>query len=131
MFITIFYKELKLTSFDPVYATVAGFSTSLIYYILMSLVSVTAVTAFDAVGSILVISFFVAPAATSYLLVKRLSHMIFMSLGISAFNSIVGCLIGYYANLSISGSVATVSTMVFFFVFLTTYYDKTKKKSIF
>lgn len=128
LFITIFYKELKLTSFDPVYATVAGFSTSLIYYILMSLVSVTAVTAFDAVGSILVISFFVAPAATSYLLVKRLSRMIFMSLGISAFNSIVGCLIGYYADLSISGSVATVSTLVFFFVFAAVHYDKSKKK---
>lgn len=128
LFITIFYKELKLTSFDPVYATVAGFSTSLIYYILMSLVSVTAVTAFDAVGSILVISFFVAPAATSYLLVRRLSRMIFMSLGISAFNSIVSFLIAYYADLSISGSVATVSTLVFFFVFAAVHYDKAKKK---
>ncbi len=128
LFITIFYKELKLTCFDPVYATVAGFSTSLIYYILMSLVSVTAVTAFDAVGSILVISFFVAPAATSYLLVRRLSRMIFMSLGISAFNSIVSFLIAYYADLSISGSVATVSTLVFFFVFAAVHYDKAKKK---
>lgn len=128
LFVIIFYKELKLTSFDPIYATVAGFSTTLVYYILMSLVSVTAVTAFDAVGSILVISFFVAPAATSYLIVNRLSSMISVALGISAFNSIVGCLIGYYADLSISGSVATVSTVVFFAVYAITYYNKVRKK---
>lgn len=128
LFVIIFYKELKLTSFDPIYATVAGFSTTLVYYILMSLVSVTAVTAFDAVGAILVISFFVAPAATSYLIVNRLSSMISVALGISAFNSIVGCLIGYYADFSISGSVATVSTVVFFAVYAITYYNKVRKK---
>ena len=66
-FVALFYKELKLSSFDPVYSIVSGFSTSIIYYSLMSLVSVTAVTAFDAVGTILVISFFTAPAATAFL----------------------------------------------------------------
>ena len=67
IFVLLCYKELKVTSFDPIFAAVSGLSATLIYYILMSLVSVTAVTAFDAVGSILVISFFTAPAMTCLL----------------------------------------------------------------
>lgn len=118
LFVLVCYKELKVTSFDPVYATVAGFSTTIIYYILMSLVSVTAVTAFDAVGSILVISFFVAPAITAYLITKRLSHMIWISLLVASFNSIAGGLFGYYTDISISGSVASFSFVTFLAVFL-------------
>lgn len=118
LFVVICYKELKVTSFDPIYATAAGFSTTVIYYILMSLVSITAVTAFDAVGSILVISFFVAPAITAYLVVKRLSHMIWLSLIVAAFNSIAGGLLGYFTDISISGSVAAFSLITFLAVFL-------------
>lgn len=118
LFVLIFYKELKITSFDPVYAAAAGISTTLIYYTLMTLVSVTAVTAFDAVGSILVISFFVAPAITAYLITKRLSHMIWLTLSIAATNSLIGCTFGYFTDISISGSVASVSLVTFVIVFL-------------
>ena len=117
LFVLIFYKELKVTSFDPVYAAAAGISTTLIYYLLMTLVSVTAVTAFDAVGSILVISFFVAPAITAYLVTKRLSHMIWLTLITAEFNSLAGCTFGYFTDISISGSVASVSLMTFLAVF--------------
>jgi len=117
-FVALFYKELKLSSFDPVYSIVSGFSTSIIYYSLMSLVSVTAVTAFDAVGTILVISFFTAPAATAFLLSKKLSTMIWISLMFAAINSLVGGTFGYLIDTSISGSVAVISMISFFLVFL-------------
>lgn len=117
-FVALFYKELKLSSFDPVYSIVSGFSTSIIYYSLMSLVSVTAVTAFDAVGTILVISFFTAPAATAFLLSKKLSTMIWISLMFAAINSLVGGTFGYLTDTSISGSVAVISMISFFLVFL-------------
>lgn len=117
-FVALFYKELKLSSFDPVYSIVSGFSTSIIYYSLMSLVSVTAVTAFDAVGTILVISFFTAPAATAFLLSKKLSTMIWISLMYAAINSLVGGTFGYLTDTSISGSVAVISMISFFLVFL-------------
>lgn len=117
LFVLVFYKDLKVTSFDPVYAAAAGISTTLIYYLLMTLVSVTAVTAFDAAGSILVISFFVAPAITAWLVVKRLSHMIWLTLCTAAFNSLAGCTFGYFTDISISGSVASVSLFTFLAVF--------------
>ena len=118
LFVLLFYKDLKVSSFDPVYAAAAGISTVLIHYSLMTLVSITAVTAFDAVGSILVISFFAAPAATAYLVTKRLSHMIWLTLSTAAFNSLAGCALGYFTDTSIAGSVAFISLLTFFIVFI-------------
>ena len=76
LFIAVFYKELKLATFDAGLAAVLGFSPGFLHYGLMALVSVTAVGAFDAVGSILVVALMIAPPATAYLLVDRLSLML-------------------------------------------------------
>lgn len=118
IFIIIFYKELKLTTFDPEYAKVVGFSSGLLFYILMTLSSLTTVVAFDAVGAILVVSFLITPAATSYLVTKNLKNMIIVAILFSIINSVIGFLLGMYYNLSISGMTATVSGVIFIFTFL-------------
>ena len=61
IFIALFYKELKLATFDPALAAALGFLPAVIHYALMTLVSLTAVGAFDAVGSVLVVAFMIAP----------------------------------------------------------------------
>lgn len=76
IFITLLYKELKLASFDSGLAGSLGFRPGFIQHLLMGLVSVTAVGAFDAVGSVLVVAFFIIPAATAYLLTDRLWVML-------------------------------------------------------
>ena len=70
--IALFYKELKLVTFDAGLAVALGFSPAIVHYGLMGLVSVTAVGAFDAVGSILVVALMIAPPAAAYLLTDRL-----------------------------------------------------------
>ncbi|MCG1010334.1 metal ABC transporter permease [Salinicoccus sp. ID82-1] len=117
-FVTLFYKELKVTSFDPKFAYIAGFSVALIHYGLMTLVSVTAVAAFDAVGSILVINFFVAPALTAYLLVRRLGAMIGLALAFAVLNSVAGYFISFHFDLSVAGTTAFVALITFMIVFL-------------
>ena len=67
-FILLFYKELKLATFDASLAAALGFAPTLIHYGLMTLVSVTTVGAFDAVGSILVVALIAGPPATAYLI---------------------------------------------------------------
>ncbi len=57
----MFFKELKLVIFDPALATIIGFSPAIIHYALMSVVSVTIVGSFEAVGSVLVIAFMIGP----------------------------------------------------------------------
>ncbi len=112
-FIALFYKELKLATFDPGLAAALGFVPGAIHYGLMTLVSVTAVGAFDAVGSILVVALMIVPAATAYLLTDRLSVMI----GLSAAIGVAGAAAGYWTahvlDASIAGCMATVLGLLF------------------
>ena len=77
-FVTLLYKELKLSTFDAALAAALGFRPGVLHYALMVLVSLVAVGAFDAVGSILVIAFFIIPPAAAYLLTDRLSVMLLL-----------------------------------------------------
>lgn len=78
-FAVVFFKELKLSTFDSGLAHALGFNPTLLQYALMVLVSLVAVGAFNAVGSILVIAFFIIPPATAYLLTDRLPVMLILS----------------------------------------------------
>ncbi|MDO5457580.1 MAG: metal ABC transporter permease [Atopococcus tabaci] len=111
-FIAYFYKELKVSTFDPNYARSIGISTTFIYYALMTLVSITSVGAFEAVGSILVVGFMVGPALTAYLLTDRLIHMIGVTLLVSVFNAAAGVSLAYSLNLSYAGVIAFFTGIV-------------------
>ena len=67
VFITVFFKELKLVTFDPMLAAVLGFAPAAMHYALMTMVSLTTVGAFEAVGSVLVVAFMIGPPVTAYL----------------------------------------------------------------
>lgn len=88
--IILFYKELKLSTFDPTLAAALGFRPTLLHYGLMVLVSLVAVGAFDAVGSILVVAFFIIPPAAAYLLTDRLPRMLVYSSLIGAAGAYTG-----------------------------------------
>lgn len=111
--VAVFYKELKLATFDAGLAAALGFSPALIHYGLMTSVSVTAVGAFDHVGSILVIALMIAPPAAAYLLTDRLWRMIAYSVVIGIVSAIAGYWIARALNVNISGAMATM-TGVFF-----------------
>ncbi len=118
LFMGLLYKELKLATFDPALAAALGFSPALVHYLLMGMVSLTAVGAFDAVGSILVIALMIGPPAAAYLLTDRLSHMILLSAGIGSLASIGGYWMAHGFNASIAGSMATIIGVVFLLVYL-------------
>ena len=90
LFVVLFYKELKLSSFDPALATSSGFNASLMHYMLMVLVAVTAVASFESVGSVLVVAMFIVPPAAAYMLTDRLHRMIILSLIIAACSAVLG-----------------------------------------
>jgi manganese/zinc/iron transport system permease protein len=89
-FVTLFYKELKLSTFDAALAASLGFRPGLLHYALMALVSLTAVGAFDAVGAVLVVAFFILPPAAAYLLTDRLSGMLLIAPLIGVFSAYAG-----------------------------------------
>ncbi|HSL91940.1 MAG TPA: metal ABC transporter permease [Candidatus Limnocylindrales bacterium] len=118
LFIRIFYKELKLATFDPGLAAVLGFTPGILHYALMALVSVTAVGAFDAAGSILVVALMIAPPATAYLLVDRLSRMLALSALFGVASAVSGYWIAHVLDASIAGSMASMSGLLFGLTFL-------------
>lgn len=113
IFIIIFYKELKLATFDAALAAALGFSPLLIHYGLMALVSVTAVGAFDTVGSILVVALMIGPPTTAYLLTDRLPRMLTWSAGIGIASAVGGYWIARALDASIAGSMATMVGIIF------------------
>ena len=118
LFIIIFFKELKITTFDKGFAKLAGFSSVALFYALMTLSSLTAVTAFDAVGAILVVSFLITPGAAAYLIRKDLKVMIAISVGYAVINSVLGYVLSLLMNVSMSGMTAAVAGVTFLITFL-------------
>ena len=109
LFVAVFFKELKIVTFDPALALALGFSPTLFHYLLLSLTSVTAVGAFDAVGAILVIAFFIVPPAAAYLLTDRLWLLLVYAAGIAVSASISGYYLAVLLDVSIGGMMATMT----------------------
>jgi len=88
--IGLLFKEFNLSSFDPSLATTVGINATVMHYLLMAMVAVTTVAAFEAVGSIIVIAMLVVPASAAYLLTDRLGVMLGLSALIGALSAGLG-----------------------------------------
>ncbi|MBY5958047.1 metal ABC transporter permease [Membranicola marinus] len=114
----LFFKELKVSTFDAGLSAALGFSPVVLHYGLMSVSSITIVGAFDAVGAILVVALMIAPAATAYLLTTDLKKMLILSVLLGVFSAIAGYWLAHLLDASISGSMTTVLGIVFLMVYL-------------
>ena len=88
--VIVFFKELRISAFDPSLATSLGINARLVHYVLMGATAATLVAAFEVVGSILVIAMLIAPAATAHLLTDRLDLMIVLSLIVAGLSALLG-----------------------------------------
>ena len=113
LFVGVFYKELKLATFDPSLAATLGFLPIVLHYGLMSLVSLTAVGAFTAVGAVLVVALFIVPSATAYLLTDRLPLMIGLAVVVGAVAAVGGYALALALDASIAGAMVTVAGGLF------------------
>ncbi|MFO0808155.1 MAG: metal ABC transporter permease [Gemmataceae bacterium] len=112
-FIVGFYKELKLATFDAPLAAAFGFLPALLHYGLVTLVSLTCVAAFDAVGSVLVVALLIVPAATAYLLTDRLGVMLALSVLVGALGAACGFALGELFDVNYAGAMATALGVLF------------------
>ncbi|MGO3182444.1 MAG: metal ABC transporter permease [Aequorivita sp.] len=114
----LFFKELKVSTFDAGLSASLGISPLIIHYGLMSVSSITVVGAFDAVGAILVVALMIAPAAAAYLLTEDLKKMIWLSVFFGVFSAISGYWVANWLDASIAGSIATTLGVIFLLVYL-------------
>ena len=120
IFLALFYSKLKVTTFDPQFATSIGVRSGLLNTVFMFLVSVTVTAAFNAAGAILVIALVVVPAATAYLLTTRLPVMIALTAGIAIAGALLGFWVAYVLNAATSAGMSVFYGFVFAAVLIVT-----------
>ncbi|MFB1051159.1 metal ABC transporter permease [Paraliobacillus sp. JSM ZJ581] len=116
--ITLFYKQIKMSTFDPQFAALVGIPLTFIHYLLMTMVSFSTVASFNSVGAILVVAMLIVPGATAYLLSDRFLHVIILSGVIGVISALLGYLSASLFNVSIAGSMATMTGVLFALAFL-------------
>lgn len=113
LLIMVFYKELKLATFDPGLAASLGLAPVAVHYGLMTMVSLTAVGAFDAVGIVLVVALMVGPPAAAYLLTDRLGALLGLAVLLGAAAAALGLGLALWLDASIAGCMAVGVGFVF------------------
>lgn len=118
LLVTVGYRGLKITTFNPEYASAIGVSTVFWHYLLMSAVSITTVVSFESVGAILVVAFLIVPPATAYLLTERLNVMLGLTVLLGVLTSVGGYFLAVWLDGSVAGAMAVTSGGLLFMAVL-------------
>ena len=114
----IFRKDLMLYCFDAKHARSIGINTGILHYLLLTLLSLSAVVGLQTVGIILVVAMLITPGATAYLLTDRFDRMTILAVISSSFSSVLGVYISYWSDIETGGSIVLVQTLIFLIAFL-------------
>ncbi|GAA4536208.1 metal ABC transporter permease [Pseudonocardia xishanensis] len=107
------WKELRATTFDPEFGRVTGMRPRLLSRLLLIAVAVTAVSAFEAVGAILVVTMLIVPAATAALVTRRMGAMVAVTLAVGWVGAILGHVAALTFDTSIAGAMGLVCSACF------------------
>lgn len=111
--VAAFYKEFLVISFDPILAQTLRLPASLLRYLLLVLIAIAIVVALQTVGIALMLAMLVTPAATAYLLARRLLPMMAIAAAIGAFSAVAGLYLSYYAGIASGAAIVLVCTGIF------------------
>lgn len=110
------WRDLLLYCFDEAHARSLGLNTRFLHFLLLALLSATAVAALQTVGACLVVAMLVTPGATAYLLTDRFSRMLGIATATGAGCGLVGAYASYFLNGSTGGCIVVLQTAVFLVV---------------
>jgi len=113
LLILVFYKELLVTSFDSGLSSSLGINSTVVHYALMAMLSVIIVSAFEAVGAILVIAMLILPGATASLLAHRLPRMFGITVTHAALSAVGGIHLATWLNCSPAGAMVVAGSVLF------------------
>jgi ABC-type Mn2+/Zn2+ transport system permease subunit len=116
--VVVCYRPFQVISFDPVLAATLRLPVGMLNNLMLVLLALTIVVSLQTVGVGLVAAMLVTPAATAYLLTRRLRNMMLLAAGFGALSSVVGLYISYYANVVSGAAVVLTATLFFLLAFL-------------
>jgi manganese/iron transport system permease protein len=118
LLVVAFYKEFLVLSFDPVLALTLRLPVTFLRNLLLVLIAVVIVASLQAVGVALVLAMLVTPAASAYLLTRRLPAMMALGAALGAGGAVIGLYLSYFLNLASGPAIVLTETVVFFLVLL-------------
>jgi ABC-type Mn2+/Zn2+ transport system permease subunit len=116
--ILVFYQPFLIVSFDPVLAATLRMRVGFYNNLLLVLLALTIVISMQTVGVGLVAAMLVTPAATAFLLVRRLPTMMVLSGLIGGFSSLTGLFASYHLNVASGAAIVLTTTIIFLLAFL-------------
>ncbi len=111
--VVLFYKEFLVLSFDPLLAMTLRLPAQLLEYLLLVLIALAIVVSLQTVGVALMVAMLVTPAATAYLLTRRLPTMMVLAAAIASASGVIGLYISYYASIASGAAIVLTSTTFF------------------
>ena len=111
--VVMFFRQLQLTSFDPVMAASIGMPVLAVEYLLTACTSLVVVSGVRIAGVILVVALIITPAASAYLLFDRLSRMLCASAVIGVISFWLGFALASVAGASPGPAIVLVGTFIF------------------
>lgn len=111
--VILFYKQLLLSTFDPIMAQAIGLPIKLIHYLLMLLLSLVTVASLKTVGIVLVVAMLITPGATAYLLTDRLSVMLVLAVIFGVFSSVTGVYFSYVYDVATGAAIVLIASVLF------------------
>ena len=114
----LLYKQFLVISFDPILAATLRLPAEFLRNLMLILLALTVVVSLQTVGVGLAAAMLVTPAATAYLLTRRLWPMMLVSASIGAFSSLAGLYLSYYLNIVSGSAIVLIATVIFLAVFL-------------
>ncbi len=90
----------------------------LLRMLMLVLLALTVVVSLQTVGVGLAAAMLVTPAATAYLLTRRLVPMMLLSALLGALSSIIGLYLSYYIDVVSGAAIVLTATLFFLFAFL-------------
>jgi manganese/iron transport system permease protein len=107
------WKDWLLHSFDPAQAKAVGLWVNTLHYGLLALISLTIVATLTAAGLILAIALLIAPGAIAFLLVRRFSTMLWMSVLLCMGSMLIGTYSSFFLDSAPAPTIVLVQTALF------------------
>ena len=116
--IALLYKELVFVSYDPTMAAASGLPVTILQYLLLAMIGITAVVGMKAVGLVLIVAMLVTPAATASLLTRRFPMIMLIGSGVGIASSVVGLYLSYHLEIASGATIVLVATSMFILTFV-------------
>ena len=112
------WKDLLLHSFDPAQAQASGLRVTWLHYGLLAALSLTIVATLSAAGLILAIGLLIAPGAIAFLLVRKFSAMLWVSVVVCMVSMLLGTYVSFFLDSAPAPTIVLILTAIFLVAFV-------------